>query len=41
MSGDKCDRCGGLVEIDHWGERLMGCPKCNRWRTSTGERCRL
>jgi hypothetical protein len=30
-----------LVEIDHWGERLTGCPKCNRWQASTGEWCRL
>src|SRR5262249_4802036 len=26
-----------LYEIDHWGERLTGCPKCNRWQASTGE----
>jgi hypothetical protein len=27
MSKDKCERCGGgLIEIDHWGERLRGCP---------------
>src|SRR6516164_10903232 len=30
-----------LVEIDHWGERLTGCPTCNRWQTSDGEWCRL
>ena len=21
-----------LVEIDHWGERLTGCPRCNHWQ---------
>src|SRR6185437_13471902 len=30
-----------LVEIDHWGERLTGCPRCNRWQAATGEWCRL
>src|SRR6185369_2496783 len=25
---------------DHWGERLTGCPTCNRWQTATGEWCR-
>jgi hypothetical protein len=20
-----------VVEIDHWGEQLTGCPTCNRW----------
>ena len=39
---DECERRGGkLVEIDHWRERLTGCPKCNRWQASTGEWCRL
>jgi hypothetical protein len=38
MSNDKCERCGSsLIEIDHWGERLMGCPMWNRWQASTGE----
>jgi len=42
MSNDKCERCGGgLIEIDHWGERLTGCPTCNSWQASTGEWCRL
>ncbi len=37
-----CDRCTRpLVEIDHYGERLKGCPTCNRWQTLTGEWCRL
>ena len=42
MSDYQCEHCEGqLVEIDHWGERLKGCPKCNRWQTADGERCRL
>src|SRR5262249_10804965 len=42
MNNDKCERCGnGLIEIDHWSERLTGCPNCNRWQASTGEWCRL
>jgi hypothetical protein len=39
---DECERCSGkLVEIDHYGERLTGCLKCNRWQAATGEWCRL
>jgi hypothetical protein len=30
-----------MVEIDHSGERLTGCPSCNRSQASTGEWCRL
>jgi hypothetical protein len=42
MSNDHCKHCEGrLVEIDHWGERLRGCPKCNRWQDATGGWCRL
>ena len=27
-----CDRCKRpLIEIDHYGERLVGCIECNRW----------
>ena len=27
-----CNRCKGqLIEIDHYGERLVGCLGCNRW----------
>jgi hypothetical protein len=41
-TSNRCKQCDQpLVEIDHWGERLTGCPKCNRWQASTGERCRL
>ena len=36
MSNDCCERCEGrLLEIDHWGERLRGCPKCNRWQAAS------
>jgi hypothetical protein len=28
----KCDRCSqALIEIDHYGERLVGCMECNLW----------
>jgi len=28
----RCLRCNGpLMEIDHYGERLVGCIECNRW----------
>jgi uncharacterized protein with PIN domain len=27
-----CSQCRGpLIEIDHYGERLIGCVECNRW----------
>jgi uncharacterized Zn finger protein (UPF0148 family) len=42
MQSSRCQQCDQpLVEIDHWGERLTGCPMCNRWQTSDGEWCRL
>ena len=29
----KCQRCKGtLIEIDHYGQRLIGCIECNRDR---------
>jgi hypothetical protein len=29
---EDCSRCNGpLMEIDHCGERLVGCIECNRW----------
>jgi hypothetical protein len=29
---EKCSRCKAeLIEIDHYGERLVGCINCNRW----------
>ena len=28
----RCPRCNGpLIEIDRFGERLIGCIECNRW----------
>jgi len=28
-----CDRCRSpLLDIEHDGDRLTGCPTCNRWR---------
>ena len=30
-----CPHCHGrLIEIDHYGERLIGCIECNRWGRS-------
>jgi hypothetical protein len=27
-----CKKCSRqLIEIDHYGERLIGCSDCNRW----------
>jgi hypothetical protein len=38
MSSDYCEHCEGrLVEIDHYGERLRGCPNCNRWQAATAD----
>jgi hypothetical protein len=32
MGDDTCFRCKRpLIEIDHYGERLIGCIECNRW----------
>jgi hypothetical protein len=40
MNNDKCERCGGdLIEIDHYGKPLTGCPTYNRWQALTGEWC--
>ena len=42
MPANRCKQCEQpLVEIDHYGERLTGCPNCNRWQAATGEWCRL
>jgi len=34
MGGDNnCTNCHGpLIEIDYYGERLVGCTGCNLWR---------
>jgi len=32
MTDQTCPHCHRpLIEIDHYGERLIGCIKCNRW----------
>ena len=29
---DRCPYCDApLIEIDHYGDRLVGCVDCNRW----------
>jgi hypothetical protein len=37
--GDKLDTClrcnGPQIEIDRFGERLVGCVECNRWTWPT------
>jgi hypothetical protein len=33
-----CPCCGGqLVEIDHYGDLLIGCAKCNKWNWRGGK----
>jgi hypothetical protein len=37
-----CNFCGlPVIEIDHYGERLVGCIDCNRWSWHGSERDRL
>jgi hypothetical protein len=32
MIESPCPRCyGPQIEIDHYGEQLVGCIECNRW----------
>jgi hypothetical protein len=32
MSSSRCKQCDQpLVEIDNYGDRLIGCIECNRW----------
>jgi hypothetical protein len=37
-SGNRMNHClhchRPLIEIDHYGERLIGCIECNRWGRS-------
>jgi uncharacterized protein with PIN domain len=34
-----CPLCNGpLIEIDHYGERFVGCIECNRWSWRGGNR---
>ena len=33
---DTCPHCGiPIIEIDRYGERLIGCIECNRWTWPT------
>ena len=42
MPSNCCKQCNQpLVEIDHWGGQLTGCPNCNRRQALTEEWCRL
>jgi hypothetical protein len=35
MLPEVCGRCGSpLIEIDHYGQTLVGCLECNCWRGS-------
>jgi hypothetical protein len=37
-----CPQChGSLIEIDHYGERLVGCIECNRWSWRGSQRLLL
>jgi hypothetical protein len=37
-----CPQCRGpLMEIDHYGERLIGCTECNRWSWRGAQRLLL
>ena len=39
MHSAPCPSCNGpLIEIDHYGERLVGCVECNRWSWRGSER---
>jgi hypothetical protein len=34
----ECPACKGrLIEIDYYGQRLLGCAECNRWGLAHGE----
>ena len=34
-----CNQCKRpLIEIDHYGDRLIGCIECNRWGRPDDER---
>jgi hypothetical protein len=38
----KCDNYHqALIEIDHYGERLVGCMECNRWSWRGSQRLLL
>jgi hypothetical protein len=38
LNTQTCPHCKGqLVEIDHYGERLIGCIECNQWSWRGGK----
>jgi hypothetical protein len=41
MSDDNAQTCPGcdgqLVEIDHFGQHLIGCVQCNKWKRADGK----
>jgi hypothetical protein len=38
MPSSRCKQCNQpLVELDNYGERLVGCIKCNRWTWRGGK----
>src|SRR5262249_2063952 len=38
LNTQTCPHCNGqLVEIDHYGERLIGCIECNQWSWRGGK----
>ena len=42
MRNKVCRYCNGpLVEIDRYGERLVGCLACNRWGHPTDKKLTL
>jgi hypothetical protein len=42
MTDETCPTCNGaLIEIDHYGERFVGCIKCNKWRPANSPPGRL
>jgi hypothetical protein len=39
MAGGSCERCGGtLIEVDSYGTLIVGCLRCNDWRSLDGMR---
>jgi hypothetical protein len=42
VTDSTCPICSGVMsEIDQYGERLVGCMKCNRWRPAGARTERL
>ena len=35
LDSTHCSQCNGLlIEVDYYGQRLLGCIECNRWGLS-------